>query len=69
MVIDDVQPDHRDARARELHGYPVCGACGGTLAHKDQVRCPYVACRAWLRGALDPAPKTDKERAKETDHA
>lgn len=27
-----------------------CGACSGTLQSSEQNRCPYVACRAVLRG-------------------
>jgi len=45
----DEAPDIAEARAVGR----VCGACGGLLAHEDAWRCPWVKCRAWLRGTTD----------------
>jgi tRNA(Ile2) C34 agmatinyltransferase TiaS len=30
-------------------GRPTCGKCGKELQHLEQWRCPWVACRVWLR--------------------
>jgi hypothetical protein len=59
---NDPQPDHADARAVVARGVARCGACGRVLQHEAQYRCPYVACRAWLRGTSDDHPNDDHAR-------
>lgn len=46
-------PERAEARASSRKGKPICGSCGGHLQHGEQDRCPYVACRKWLKGMTD----------------
>lgn len=54
-----------DARAdADERRNPICGACRRRLQHDKQWRCPYVRCRAWLRGLQDLA-----DELQEVEHA
>ena len=60
----DPMPDQPDARSTWKGGQPRCGACGGVLQNQEQLRCPYVGCRAWLKCTSDPIEaKPKKEHA------
>jgi hypothetical protein len=61
MSIVDPAPQRAEARATDRGGRAACGACGGYLAHKDLWRCPWVACRKWLRGLADAPTQLDTQ--------
>lgn len=53
----DPAPAHAEHRVVEASGFPTCGACRRRVGNPDVWRCPYRACRAWLRGLDDPETK------------
>jgi hypothetical protein len=64
----DFQPEHAEARPVRRRGRPCCGACGRLLQHHDQHRCPWLACRAWLRGSIEDAER-ERQRGEQRDLA
>lgn len=50
-TLHELPPVRREAAVVVLRGHPHCGACKRRLAARDAWRCPWVACRAWLRSA------------------
>ncbi len=48
---------HTGGRAVVVGGVAGCGRCERRLQALDQWRCPWVACRIWLRATgADPEP-------------
>lgn len=60
-LVNEMPPAQVTVRANTSGRWPVCGGCGRRLAHDKQWRCPYVACRQWLR-SID---EIDADKAKE----
>lgn len=61
----DRPPEHAADHVRLVGKRPHCSACGKPVGAKDQWRCPYLACRSWLRGTgdvLDEALRPDKDK-------
>lgn len=64
MLSDEVAswPIEPDAVAIGLR----CGRCKRTLQHKNQNRCPWLSCRAYLRGRFN---LWNYDKQKKEDHA
>jgi hypothetical protein len=59
-------PGHATAHVVNRYSHPTCSECQRKVKDWDQWRCPWVSCRAWLRGTLDPAPTVPNRKQKET---